>query len=368
MKRKRESDEEKKETVKEKFNLFQIINHEIRKKKKGLPKNIMTNIANLLSHQFIVSGQGGCGEEIAIHNLKTGKCELTIPFVKPLGPDRTYTTCRSVVLSTDATLIIAGVEKDVAVYDRKTGEKLRVFTGHTETVNTVSISDDNKIIVSASRDHTARVWANEDSGIEIGVLMFDSFGEKIVISPEYVLAVGGWRIGGLVILDIRNPNKNTRIKTKAPIFDEIIFSLDGKHVMTASRYNGIAFWDVATGELTKTIDLAADAIKLNYPWYSYVDHIVFSPDKKFVGYDYSDADKRVFYMHDIENDTFKSIELPKRHWICAISITSDNKTLVCGKSHNIVLFNIETGEEIMEMYEDSRFDTKVLAISNVLME
>ena len=55
-------------------------------------------------------------------------------------------------------LITYGSSSSIKVWDMKTGKLLRTLNSHSNDVNSVAISSDNKTIVSASRDSDIRVW------------------------------------------------------------------------------------------------------------------------------------------------------------------------------------------------------------------
>ena len=74
-----------------------------------------------------------------------------------IGGDRRE--AHSVVFSPDGTTL-AGVSwgKTVRLWDVKTSEQKRVFTGHTERINDLAFSPDGKLLASASYDGTMLLW------------------------------------------------------------------------------------------------------------------------------------------------------------------------------------------------------------------
>jgi WD40 repeat protein len=66
---------------------------------------------------------------------------------------------RSVSLSPDDRFIISGSDNmTVCVWEVATGQQVRVLEGHTRAVNSVACSRDGKCIVSGSDDSTVRMW------------------------------------------------------------------------------------------------------------------------------------------------------------------------------------------------------------------
>ncbi|MCL4299715.1 MAG: protein kinase [Anaerolineae bacterium] len=56
------------------------------------------------------------------------------------------------------TIVTAGVDKMAELWDVQSGQKLRQFIGHTDTVYEANFSPDGKYLVTASADRTARLW------------------------------------------------------------------------------------------------------------------------------------------------------------------------------------------------------------------
>ena len=55
-------------------------------------------------------------------------------------------------------VISASNDKSIRLWNVSSGENTKVLKGHTNTVNSVAFSPDDKFIVSASNDKTARIW------------------------------------------------------------------------------------------------------------------------------------------------------------------------------------------------------------------
>ena len=52
----------------------------------------------------------------------------------------------------------AGEDKSIIIWDLGTGKKLKAMTGHTGFIYTVGFNSESTILVSGSADGTARVW------------------------------------------------------------------------------------------------------------------------------------------------------------------------------------------------------------------
>ena len=59
----------------------------------------------------------------------------------------------------DQLLISGGLNNAVQVWNLQTGKLIKVLSGHTNTVNQVTVSPDGRFIASASKDRTIKVWS-----------------------------------------------------------------------------------------------------------------------------------------------------------------------------------------------------------------
>jgi WD40 repeat protein len=82
------------------------------------------------------------------------------------------------------------------LWDVKTRKEIRRFTGHTDLINSVSFSPDDRLLVSASSDRTVRWW---DISTGLAVRRFPEHHEKVycaTFSPDskWVASAGvpGW--------------------------------------------------------------------------------------------------------------------------------------------------------------------------------
>ncbi len=60
-------------------------------------------------------------------------------------------------------LISGSQDRTVRLWDVETGQCLYIFKGHTDSVWPVSFRSDGKQFVSASADHTIRLWADSQT-------------------------------------------------------------------------------------------------------------------------------------------------------------------------------------------------------------
>jgi WD40 repeat protein len=75
---------------------------------------------------------------------------------------------------------------DIILWDRTTGQRQKLLSGHKNWVVSLAFSADGKKLISGAGDSTARIWGL-DKGQEIGRLRFpgeSSYVEGVGLSPK----------------------------------------------------------------------------------------------------------------------------------------------------------------------------------------
>ncbi len=81
-------------------------------------------------------------------------------------------------------LVMAGYYDNlIRLYDAKSGQLLNTMKGHVAYVNAVSVSADNRFIVSGSNDGTTRIW-DRASGKEICRLITSPQGDWVIVTND----------------------------------------------------------------------------------------------------------------------------------------------------------------------------------------
>ena len=126
---------------------------------------------------------------------------------------------RSIALSTNRRFIFCADESTVVKQYDGLGNLVKQFEGHTDYVNAVKYSMDNKYLVSGGNDKTAIVW------------------EVMSGKVKYTLAGHEWKITAIDI------------------------SLDSKYVITGSIDGTVKLWSLETGELMKTCSANGEKVR-----------------------------------------------------------------------------------------------------------
>jgi len=155
-------------------------------------------------------------------------------------------------LSPDGKVATTSMGGSVAIWDVSTGTIVATLKGHRETVRAVAFGADSTRIVTASLDHTAKLW--------------DGDGKVLATfeHPDEVRSVALARDGSRVVTIANDgiarlwiASTGTLVGTLEGAVGEVstaAFSADGTRVVTASEDRAARVWDATTGKLVVTLD------------------------------------------------------------------------------------------------------------------
>ena len=176
------------------------------------------------------------------------------------------------------------------LWNMRTGSTMKILEGHTDTVNSVALSENSKYALTGSNDGTARLW-DLTTGATIGILeghtdlvMSVAFSKN----SQYALT-GSWD----ETARLWNLENGTTMQVfqghTAPIMS-VAFHPDGKYILTGSEDGSLHLWDIKNGETVKVFERGDNTIRLSEG--------AFSPDGRYV---LTQANNKPLYLWDIHN-------------------------------------------------------------------
>jgi len=162
---------------------------------------------------------------------------------------------RSVCFSPDGKYIAsAGEDKTIKLWEFSTGRELKTFNGHQSYVNQVMFSADGKRLISASRDRHIYFWDIESGEI---IRRFHYPNESIVsidiTDDDRLLAIGS--TARLVrVIDLAEDTILFSLKTNVGQFgSHVVFSDDESQLAVGEDNRTVKIYSMTNGELLNTI-------------------------------------------------------------------------------------------------------------------
>ncbi|ETO02095.1 WD repeat-containing protein [Reticulomyxa filosa] len=250
-------------------------------------------------------------------------------------------TVSSVEFSADGRNIVsASYDHTIRIWDAESGKQLQIFRGHTDRVFAARFSLDGRNIVSCSNDGTIRLW---NLNAENKVLQPKSDSNKILsvnFSPDGKYVMSGSKDNTIGLLGVDSKIEMKQFSGHSEDVLSTQFSSDGKMILSSSSDKTINLWNVESGKILKQFKGHFDS----------VTRARFSPDDKFIVSCSLDNTIRIWNI-----ETGKELKILKGHSKCVndVKYFPDGQTIVsCSSDNTIKLWNVGSGKKIQTLKED----------------
>ena len=252
----------------------------------------------------------------------------------------------SISISPDGKVMASGSEDNtIKLWNIKTGQQLRSFEGHTDFVVSVAFSPDGTKLATGGYDKTVRLWDVKTGNI-IKTLTVDSSGiTSVAFSPDGDTIASGSGDKTVILWDLKSGAQEKLIGHRDSV-NSVAFSPDGllasgsgTHSMlvdgvhTSNGDNTIRLWDIKTRKLIKILEGHS----------SLIESITFSPNGKIIAS--GSYDGRIKLWNVQTGEQIRSLENSSpSSGIMSVAFSPDGEKIVSGNNENTIsLWDCETG-------------------------
>ena len=170
---------------------------------------------------------------------QTGKIQL-----RPGGTE-SYTPCFSRDGSKIAVALVRS--RQVDLWDSKSNQKIRSFSGHRDEVSSVSFSWDGKKLISGCRDRTVRVW-DVETGAQLQEYASGPDAVAAFNSTGKLIAFAGPTAGEIIVFDAASQKQLSTIRKHTGGIGSLVFLKSGDLLLSGSADGTARIFQSRTGE------------------------------------------------------------------------------------------------------------------------
>ena len=130
--------------------------------------------------------------------------------------------------------IAIGLGGDIAILNAITGSQTATFSGHAGWVDCLTFSSDGALLLSGSRDETAKVWDRQTGGVVKTFYDHKDGVCSVSISADYTIVASGTCSGAIHLWDIQTGKCNYVIKQQEKIYYLGFSPINPQHLISIS--------------------------------------------------------------------------------------------------------------------------------------
>ncbi|MGA1871831.1 MAG: DUF4062 domain-containing protein [bacterium] len=243
----------------------------------------------------------------------------------------------SIAITPDAKLCVsASLDRTLRVWDITTGQCLNILEGHTESVECLSLTPDGCLVISGSRDKTIRLWETK-TGQCVKMLKGHKYAVlALTITPDGRRAVSAGDDKTIRVWDFQKGNCSHILRGDMRSVTSVALSLNGSQLLSNSKDRSLRLWNIDEKTYSDSVSLSPKNAYL-------IRAIAMTEDGRF-GFA---AEAQLIRVWDIKHRQYLG-HLSTVHNgsgdLTSVAITPNGQRLIAGDTHgNIHLWILDPG-------------------------
>lgn len=245
----------------------------------------------------------------------------------------------ALAFSPDLRTVASGsLDGNLHIWDITSGKTRHTYRDHLGNFSMFAITRNGKTILTHSKDSAISIWDTEtgkthkvhsDEELKKGLL-------DCAIHPNgHTFAIGSTNNAVSIWSTKTGEKVNVYEGHTAPV-NNVVYSSDGRFIISASRDGKIHLWNADTTELNRIIDTNLETIR----------SLIYSPDGKTIALLSNDMDARLWNVETGELKYILRHETRVARGVASISMSADSKMIATAAGSHVYLWDLETGELI----------------------
>ncbi|MDJ0838709.1 MAG: protein kinase [Acidobacteriota bacterium] len=235
-----------------------------------------------------------------------------------------------VIFLNDGRLISASHDHTLRLWNRARPNEPWILRGHTDAVLGLDVSPDNRLLASASRDHTVRLWSIATNGLLRVLRGHHGAVVDVAFSPDGSRLASASTDKTIRLWSVVTGEPDTVFTGHDGPLTALAYSPEGRRLASSSHDQTIRLWDVASGRVQLTLAGRAR-------WFS---DLAFSPNGDAL---LSGSSAGAVQLWDVTLDAAPQFPLVRGNGVSGLIFAPDGAQLaVCAE--NIDLWRIDSAE------------------------
>jgi RNA polymerase sigma factor (sigma-70 family) len=190
---------------------------------------------------------------VRLWDVATGKPLREFDFYKGKVLGNSFTSSVLFYLPDGKTLLVKnGFEATLRLWDLSRGQEVRSFASPPQHVYGVALSADGKTVAAAGEDKVVRVWDVATGRERHQLKGLPDLVNALAFTPDGSVLASGTQ-GSAHLWDMATGKELRLLATPGHSVVSLAFAPDGRTLVTGAAYADVRVWDVATGQLRRSI-------------------------------------------------------------------------------------------------------------------